>query len=129
MAANHAAHAKHRKDLKQAQMDLAEFESMKARIIALEARIRGNTEVQEATLDAEKQIQALLREVANEKRRADGNYRVLTSVEASLASMQVYNRELVQAFVLLQAEFFEEVGRTPTVKRPLKEGAREVMDE
>lgn len=127
IATNHAAYAKQKKELKQAKEDLSEFEVMKARIIKLEACIRNNTEVQDATRDAERRIKGLMRDIESEKQRADGNYRALSSANASLVSAQVYERELVGAFVALRVEFVEAVGENPATKMPLKAGV-EVMD-
>jgi hypothetical protein len=66
IATNHVAHAKQKRDLKQALLDLADFEAMKVRIIKLEACIRDNTEVQEAVRDAERRIKGLAREAEGE---------------------------------------------------------------
>ena len=120
IATNHAAHAKQKNDLKQALLDLSEFEAMKARIIMLEACIRDNTEVQDATRDAERRIKGLVREAESEKQRADGNYKVLTAVNASLAKAQVYERQLEGAFQSLTDEFVRAVGTEPVTKLPVK---------
>jgi hypothetical protein len=106
---------------------------MKLRIIKLEACIRDNKEVQEATSVTEKRIKGLVREVESEKQRADGNYKVLTAVNASLAKAQVYERELEGAFRSLEGafrsltmEFSDAVGTDPVTKMPVKGVA--VMD-
>jgi hypothetical protein len=93
---------------------------MKARIIALETCIRGNTEVQDATRASERRINGLLHEAESQKQRADGNYKVLASVSASLTSAQVYERELVGAFMLLNTEFVDAVGDDPLTKLPVR---------
>ena len=66
---NSNAHAKQKAELRQAKLDLQEFETMKTRLIELETGIRNHTEVRDACAKLEVDRKRFLKELGAEKDR------------------------------------------------------------
>lgn len=66
---NHNANAQQREELRQARLDLAEFEATKTRLIELEASVRNKTEVRDACARLEADRRRMQRDVRAARER------------------------------------------------------------
>jgi hypothetical protein len=104
---NRAAGAKQRADLKQARRDLVDFETLKSRLMDLEASIRNRSELADLRAKLEADVERQRRLVRSERARSDAAIaRVRKESDARIACLEA-------AFEALRMEFFERVGEMP----------------
>ncbi len=118
----HEARRREKAEVKDLRRSLEEFESAKAELVQLRMRLGANAEVQGVQRDYERRLQASLRDLAAERRRADANYDSFSAARADLVRALGYESALLLAYRSLRAEFVEETqGRRPRTRRPLRE--------
>ena len=116
---NRRAGTKQRADLKQAQRDLADFETLKARLMELEASICNRSELVDMRSKMEADIERQRRLVRSERARSEAMLaRVRKENDARVACLEA-------AFEALRVEFFDRVGEMPEtyVLEPREKGS------
>ena len=121
---NRRAGTKQRADLKQAQRDLADFETLKARLMELEASICNRSELVDMRSKMEADIERQYRQVWSERARSE---QVRSEAMIAQARMESDARiaSLEVAFEALRVEFFDRVGEMPEtcVLEPQEKGS------
>jgi chromosome segregation ATPase len=91
---NNNAYARQRDELRQAKLDLEEFEAMKTRLIELEVSIRNKTEVRDACARFETERRKLQRDVRSERERGDHLRQELVGAREQLVEAERISVEL-----------------------------------
>ena len=118
---NFNKHAKDRADLKQARLDLAEFESIKAQHLTLKAHIETGTEIEALKFEYERKLESMAQELRNGQALAERGHIEYKRKREELDSALEYERLLLDAYRALRCEFMEEIGQKPRTRRPRRE--------
>ena len=114
---NRAAGSKQRLELKQAKRDLADFETLKARLIELESSIKNRSELADLRSKLEAEVERYRRMARSEKIRADERHaammRAREELEESRGESDARIARLEAAFETLRVEFCQRLGEAP----------------